>query len=235
MTLFTSSIAAEAKPLLGTAPGGRALILDDSEVDRLRLRRIAQDSDLDLDFVEAATIADFASKLDAGPYRIVFLDYRLVQGDGLIALEMLHRHPVQSNVPSVMIAGEGQIQVAIDAMKGGCSDFLIKDKLTPDLLRRAVSHAIEKTELRASLSAEEEMRTAMQNSLGRFAAGCGSEMRSILSGMLRHVRAMRRNPATITADEVGAVERSCERLWGFLEEFQEFVSETSTRERPPVN
>lgn len=235
MSMFSTNSAATPAMPARVQPGRvrtQALILDDSEVDRSRIRRMSRTADIDVTFTEAATIQEFGAKLDTQTFDIVLLDYRLVQGDGLIALEMLRRHPNQEDTPSIMIAGEGQIQVAVDALKGGCSDYLIKENLTPDLLGRAIVHAIEKTELKASLSEEESMRSSLQSSLGRFSETCGAEMRTILSGMLRRSRGMRRNPAAITEDDVAGLEKSCERLWEFLEEFRVFVSDAADRRTP---
>jgi len=215
-------------------PGARALVLDDSEVDRTRLRRLCRQAELDLNFTQCGSIQEFAVKLDGPAFDIVFLDYRLMQGDGLIALEMLRKHPIQKSAAAIMIAGEGQIQVAIDALKNGCHDFIIKDNLNPNLLLGAVSNALEKRALRNALSDEEENRAKMQASLSRFAQSCGAEMRSILSSMLRHTRGMRRqaaNGSAISPEDIGGFEQSCENLWGFLEEFQAFVSEASQDRR----
>ena len=212
----------------------RALILDDSEVDRTRIRRICRQAELDLEFKQCGSIQEFAERLDGPAFDIVFLDYRLVQGDGLIALEMLRRHPIQKHAAAIMIAGEAQIQVAVDALKNGCNDFIVKENLGPNLIYRAVRNAIENRALKSALSSEEENRVRMQASLSRFAKSCGAEMRTILSSMLRHSRAMRRQAAsgaTLTTEDLGAMEKSCERLWDFLEEFQAFVSEASQDKR----
>lgn len=229
-TLFEKS----RRPISETGTRKRALILDDSEVDRTRIRRICRQAELDLEFQQSDSIQDFAAKLDGPAFDIVFLDYRLVQGDGLIALEMLRRHPVQKAAAAIMIAGEAQIQVAVDALKNGCNDFIVKENLVPSLIYRAVTNALENRALRSALSSEEENRVRMQASLSRFAKSCGAEMRTILSSMLRHSRAMRRQAAggtALAAEDLGAMENSCERLWDFLEEFQAFVSEASQDKR----
>lgn len=214
----------------------RALILDDSEVDRLRIKRLSKQADLDLEFVQAATIAEFAAHLDGPLLDLVFLDYQLVQGDGLIALDMLRRHPIQKKAAAIMVAGEGQIQVAVDAIKNGCSDYIVKGNLSPDMMMRAVSNALEKSTLRSALRDEEDLRAAMQRSLSRFAMSCGSEMRSILSAMLRQSRTMRRQVAgggVLLPDDFAGIEHSCQRLWDFLEEFHEFVSDAADAKTPP--
>lgn len=228
----SSTVALETLNLQSNAitNPGRALILDDSEVDRTRIRRLCDKADLDLDFVQAATIADFAAHLDGPLLDLVFLDYQLVQGDGLIALDMLRRHPIQRKAAAIMVAGEGQIQVAIDAIKNGCSDYIVKGNLSPDMLLRAVTHALEKSTLRTALREEEDLRAAMQRSLSRFALTCGSEMRSILSAMLRQSRTMRRQVAgggVLLPEDFSGIEHSCQRLWDFLEEFHDFVSDAA--------
>ncbi len=216
----------------------RALILDDNEVDRTRIRRLCRQADLDLVFAQAASISQFAEKLDGPAFDIVFLDYQLVQGDGLIALDMLKRHPLQRKAAAIMVAGEGQIQVAIDAIKNGCNDYIIKNNLSADTILRAVSNALEKSNLRTALMDEEELRASMQRSLSRFALSCGSEMRSILSAMLRQSRTMRRQVIggeTVMPDDFAGIEQSCQRLWDFLEEFHAFVSDAADEKQVRPN
>ena len=208
----------------------KALILDDSEADRIRLRRLCKDAAADIDFAEAASIAEFATKIDQDRFDIFFIDYRLAHGDGLIALEMLKRHPTQRRSAAIMVAGEGQIQVAVDAMKNGCSDFLLKDMMGPEMLSRAISNAL----LTAEGSEEAGTAGPVHAGLVRFAEGSGAEMRSILSSMLRRTRGLRHKARTglgIDAGDLSALDASCARLWEFLEEYQAFVSEFAKRPR----
>lgn len=216
----------------------RALLLDDSEVDRRRIIRACKEADLSFEFTQVATIGEFAAELDDDPFDVVFLDYRLVQGDGLIALQMLRQHPVQSDAVAIMVAGEGQIQVAIDAMKNGCSDFLIKGHLTASSMARAVTNAMEKSALRLALDSETRRSMEMERSLEGFAQSSGAEMRSILSAMLRRTRELRRQLSgaePLLAEEFGGIEASCQKLWDFLGEFQVFVAGAAERRRTPLN
>lgn len=208
----------------------RALILDDNAVDRQRLKRLFRQADLDVSVAEAGTIAEFASKIDAASYDLFLLDYRLVQGDGLIALEMLKRHPRQREAASIMVAGESQIQVAVDAMKNGCADFLLKDMMGPEMLSRSVAHALSS----AGGPAAGQAGQSIEGALVRFAVNSGAEMRSILSGMLRRTRAIRHAAASgrpAGTDEVEALDATCARLWEFLEEYHAFVSEFAPESR----
>lgn len=233
-----SAMRKASAPVAETSETIKALILDDSEVDRTRIRRICKSADLDMTFTEVRDIAEFRSAIDDEEFDIIFVDYILAQGDGLIALEILSRHDVQERAASIMVAGQGQIQVAIDAMKRGCSDYIIKENLTPDVMSRAVRNAIEKTELRAALDTEEEAREAIKKTLKRFEAECAREMRTILSAMLRQSRDMKRqasNGMAVAASDIASFETSCSRLWEFLNDFQTFVSETAEQAVPPLN
>ena len=203
----------------------RALILDDNAVDRQRIKRLCRQADIEITFTEASTISEFASKIDAGSYELFFIDYRLIQGDGLIALEMLKRHPRQKSAASIMVAGESQIQVAVDAMKSGCADFILKDMMGPEMLSRSVSHALSES---ARGFAGRERTQSVEAALIRFAAHSGAEMRSILAGMLRRTRALRHAAAAsrpVSPEEVAQIDENCARLWEFLEEYQAFVSD----------
>ena len=209
--------------------GVQGLILDDSSIDRLRIRRLCSQADLNIEFSEASSIQEFASKIDGMSFELVILDYRLVQGDGLIALEMLKRHPLQRQAVPIMVAGESQIQVAIDAIKNGCSDFLLKDKMGSDMLSRSVSHALADAGRKAE---SEHISPSLEGALVRFARNSGVEMRSILSALLRRTRALRIASASGTpldVEDISKIDENCARLWEFLEEYQSFVSNVAAR------
>lgn len=190
----------------------RVLVLDDSRVDRRRIERLCREADIEVELEEAATLQAFTEALEGPLFDLFVIDYRLGEGDGLIALETLNRHPVQRAGASIMVAGEGPVQVAVDAMKAGCGDFLLKDHLTADVLLRAMSGALDRRA--AALGAPRQAAYAAPGS-GHFARENAAEMRAILSSMLRHVRTLRRAGGPDTA--VQGVETSAARLWNFLE------------------
>lgn len=225
MTDFTNFTTTDGRQVAPPVASIKALILDDSAVDRQRIKRLCRQADMDISFAEASTIAEFASKIDGGSFELFFIDYRLVQGDGLIALEMLKRHPRQKSAASIMVAGESQIQVAVDAMKNGCADFLLKDMMGPEMLSRSVTYALSSG---AHSDARDDDRHSIEPALVRFATHSGAEMRSILSGMLRRTRALRHAAADsrpVRPEEVAQIDENCARLWEFLEEYQAFVSD----------
>src|SRR5215510_9960079 len=75
----------------------------------------------------------------------VLLDFRLPDMNGLEVLEAIADKSGMAPCAVVMLAGDGDTQVAVDAMKHGAHDVIEKSRITPALLERAISDAIEKS------------------------------------------------------------------------------------------
>ena len=132
----------------------RLLIVDDSPEDRELYRRLlAQDREHAYEFLEAETGEEGLAMARELKPDCLLLDYRLPDVDGL---EFLARLPAETLVPVIVLTGQGSEAVAVEAMKSGAQDYLLKGSVTPDRLQHAVQNAIEKVALRRKV----EERTA---------------------------------------------------------------------------
>lgn len=101
----------------------------------------------------------------------IILDYLLPDMDGLAFLNALNRTTgaASSNVlpciPVVMITGEGSEAIAVQVIQRGAMNYLVKDHVSPDSLRQAVEHAIERHTL---LRQVEQQQAALMQSAARF-------------------------------------------------------------------
>jgi signal transduction histidine kinase len=130
----------------------RILIVDDSSEDRELYRRLlGQDPERGYDFLETDLGEEGLRLVQEERPDCLLLDYRLPDMDGLEFLGQL-RKPV----PVIVLTGQGNESVAVQAMKGGAQDYLLKGSITRQELRRAIHNAIEKVALRL----EVEERTA---------------------------------------------------------------------------
>ena len=67
----------------------------------------------------------------------VLLDYRLPDLDGLEFLARLQSFTQQSCLPVIMVTGHGNQAIAVQAMKAGAQDYLVKEQITPEELQLA--------------------------------------------------------------------------------------------------
>jgi two-component system cell cycle sensor histidine kinase/response regulator CckA len=114
-----------------------ALIVEDSEDDAELLAYELISSGYDLKYMRVQTEADFLKELKKNP-DIVLSDYSLPQFNGLRAAQLTQENSPQ--IPFILISGTVGEEVAVEAMKSGATDYLLKDRLAR--LGRAVERAL---------------------------------------------------------------------------------------------
>ena len=145
-------------------PLWRILLVDDSPEDREVYKRLLQrDGENEFEFLEA-DLGEEGLRLarEAAP-DCLLLDYRLPDVDGLEFLSRLRQGrqlappvPLVPLVPVIVLTGQGSESIAVEAMKGGAQDYLLKGTISRQSLQRAVLNAIEKVALQRAV----EERTA---------------------------------------------------------------------------
>ncbi|MGZ9809900.1 response regulator [Pseudoroseicyclus sp. H15] len=132
--------------LVATAPAAprhlRVLVLDDSEVDRMRIARLLVHATNVVETEFAASLAEFEAALDDECIDIALLDYSLPEGTGLDALRSLRHHPLQAAARPIVIAGDCPAEIAVAAMKEGSYNCLDKHSLTARSLGEAIAEAL---------------------------------------------------------------------------------------------
>ena len=145
----------------------RILIVEDSPDDaRLVLHELKQ-AGFNPEFTRVETEAEFRAHLEQVP-DVVLCDYNLPQFNALRALEILtERRP---DVPFVIVSGSIGEDTAVEAMRRGASDYLLKDRL--GRLGSAVTQALEQRKLREAarraqdaLKASEEQYRSLAESI----------------------------------------------------------------------
>ena len=120
----------------------RALLLDDSNFDRARIRRLSNKTDLGIQLDEVGSIEELDSAVRQASYDLIMIDYRLPVGDGMTALSHILDDPLNRDAGKIMITGDAEVDTAVQAMRGGCHDFLTKENIDADVLRNAMINAI---------------------------------------------------------------------------------------------
>ena len=120
----------------------RTLLLDDSRFDRARIKRMSGKTNLMVDLMEVCNITQMKDAVAREAFDLILIDYRLPEGDGLDVLQHIQQSELNDDVAVIMITGEGDMQIAVTAMRNGCHDFLCKDAMTADQLRFAMLGAM---------------------------------------------------------------------------------------------
>jgi len=119
----------------------RVLIVDDEEHIRRMIRITLEASGYDVgeapDGEEGLQLYGNGSSWD-----VVLLDQRMPGMDGLETLSKIKQ--VDSGARVIMATAYASIELAVDAMKLGASDF-VRKPMTPEVLRNAVAAALKKT------------------------------------------------------------------------------------------
>lgn len=209
----------EVKPVLDV------LILDDHEPDRRLLRRLCRKAGLECEVQEAADLQDFRARLDDRAFDLVFLDYHLAIDTGLDALKLLRGHAEQVEAIPIMITSVERHDVAVEAMRAGCADYLTKEELSVEAIRKSIVSAFERRILVTVLNESRSAQRAMQATIRRMALTCGPEIRSVLSGTLRQLRALRRKDGTDAQlrHSLTGLEKSCNDIFGFLDDVEHLL------------
>lgn len=119
------------------------LIVDDSPEDRATYRRfLARDVTRRYEITEASGVEAGLERLGENLPDCVILDYAMPDGTGLDFLSEMHESVRENAVPVVMLTGTGDEFVAVEAMKNGARDYLVKDSLSAESLRVAIQGAV---------------------------------------------------------------------------------------------
>ncbi|MCL4560320.1 MAG: response regulator transcription factor [Chloroflexi bacterium] len=108
------------------------LVIDDEHNLRQTLATILQHNGYQVS--TAGTIDDARQYLQAGEYDLVFLDLRLPDGNGTDLLPEIRRY--YRDTPVLIITGHATLETAIEAVRQGARDYLIKPVSPTTILMR---------------------------------------------------------------------------------------------------
>jgi PAS domain S-box-containing protein len=137
---------------LGTPQPLIVLLVEDCLEDRETIARYLQaEQQNQYKIVEAQKVEEGLALYQQCQPDLVLLDYRLPDADGLEFLEQIEQEKNGSCCPIILLTGQGNEKLAVQAMKAGACDYLVKGQVQPKELRSAVNSAIENARLRAQL------------------------------------------------------------------------------------
>jgi signal transduction histidine kinase len=140
----------------------KLLILEDNAFDaELEVGKL-QAAGYDCDWQQVQTREEFEASLDRSEFELILADYNLPNFDGLSALGLLRERGLE--IPFVLISGTLGEERAIESLKAGATDYVMKDRLErlAPVVTRAMNDRLERTNRRAAQQAVRDAHRRLQ-------------------------------------------------------------------------
>jgi len=129
------------------------LLVDDNPDDRALVKRELEREFGEIQAIEVSDLAQFQQLLTSKQFELVITDYLLKWSDGLEILKMVKRE--YPSCPVVMFTGTGSEEIAVEAMKEGLDDYVIKSPRNYRRLAKTTRLIYERDRQRKALQAVE--------------------------------------------------------------------------------
>ncbi len=130
----------------------RILLIEDSAADARLVRELLADVGRNYDVVVQPTFADAMEHLRLERFDAALLDFVLPDGRGTETIAALRA--AARSLPIIVLTGISDAEVAIEAVRDGADDFLVKGRFDGELLSRSVRYAIERRRATEALELE---------------------------------------------------------------------------------
>ena len=125
------------------------LLVEDDRADAIIVEELIADASFDTRVIWAESMAAAEAEIARARPDCILLDLHLHDTDGINGLTRIAKQ--DSTIPVVVLTGLNDEHVGVSAVASGAQDYLVKGRVDPEMLRRAVRYAIERK--RAELTA----------------------------------------------------------------------------------
>ncbi|MCQ9206220.1 MAG: ATP-binding protein [Omnitrophica bacterium] len=226
----------------------KVLLIEDNNDHVLLAQKILQraDGDYVLDSVKRAKKG--LDKMSQTNYDVILCDYRLPDANALEVLKEAKRQI--SDVPFVVITSAGSEKIAVELMKQGAYDYLVKDSSYESILpavidrsfrrhkdvigRRKAEESLKVAYEKLKETQEELIQSSKMAAMGQLAAGISHELNQPLTGIKGFAQAAlmdldKDNP--LQADLSKIVEQA-DRMDTIIKNVQFFAKKSEFKMRP---
>ncbi len=141
----------------------RILLIDDNPQDRLLVIRVLERQFPNLQIQEVANVDNFSLALEGGQFDLVITDYQLRWSNGLAVLNSVKS--LYPNCPVIMFTNSGTQEIAVEALKAGLEDYVLKSAKHYIRLAAAVNSVWEKAQKKRKVASLENRLQGLLNDL----------------------------------------------------------------------
>lgn len=118
------------------------LLVEDSPSDARLIRTYLGEVDPPPELQREERLQEALSRLAAHHFDCVLLDLNLPDSSGLQTFERIRA--AAPDIPTVILSGLADKQLAVEAVRSGAQDYLVKNDLSGDTLARSIHYAVER-------------------------------------------------------------------------------------------
>jgi PAS domain S-box-containing protein len=132
----------------------RVLLVDDDEDDYFLTREYFQELvNWKFDITWCSTFRDAQQHIKDHKYDLYLFDYLLGESTGIDLIELACQFECEE--PIILLTGKGDTKIAVEALRLGAADYLIKSELDSEKLERSIRYALERTSVLKALKHSE--------------------------------------------------------------------------------
>jgi PAS domain S-box-containing protein len=207
----------------------QVLLVEDDEDDVLLTREFLSESETYRFDVEWEPRTDVAKqKMVDGKYDVFLIDYRLGSQSGLDLIKFANEKGVIT--PCILLTGQGDLRVDMDATKYGAADYLLKSDLNGSTLERSIRYALSHARTIRELDEKEKRyRSLFERSLDPiFLADHALGLVDVNEAFLRFFKMSKEEALASKVDTIFADQKDFEALGRTLRETEQIRDFEST-------
>ncbi|MCF0049991.1 PAS domain S-box protein [Dyadobacter sp. LJ53] len=132
----------------------KVLLVDDDEDDYFLTREYFQELvNWKFDITWCSTFKDAEQHIKDHKYELYLFDYLLGERTGIDLIDLACQFECEE--PIILLTGKGDTKIAVEALRLGAADYLIKSELDSEKLERSIRYALERTSVLKALKHSE--------------------------------------------------------------------------------
>ncbi|MBC7565516.1 MAG: response regulator, partial [Pedobacter sp.] len=150
------------------------LVVEDNAGDYILVKEYLEETLTQSTIFHAETLANAAVIIDKTKIDVVLLDLTLPDGRGKDSFMEIYSKAPQ--IPIIVLTGFGDTDMALETLKLGAQDYIVKDDSSPTVLAKSIQYGIERSKIFDQLKRSEEQYKYLfqRNPLPMFALKKGT-------------------------------------------------------------